>query len=456
MFKTRMVVWKLLMGMVSLSLLLAACAGPAATTQAPAPTQAVPTTAPATAAPTTAPSATVAPTTAPSATVAPTTAAATVAPTAAATSAAAAFVSKLSGKTTATGFNCPEAQPKAQLISTSVNLFVWTEYIPQDIIDCFQLVYGIKVNRDEYSSNEEMYAKLSAGSTSYDIVQPTDYIVGLMSRNKVIQKLDKSKLTIMGNYAPQYLGLAFDPHNDYTVPYEAGTDAIVVNTAKVKNVPKSWADLWKPEYAGHMVFLDDSRATIGLTLLTLGYDVNTKDPKQLDEAKTKLKQLVPGIKLFDSDSPKTSLIAGDVDLGLTWTFEALAAQQKVPTIQYIYPTEGAIVWQDNYAIPTGAPHPDAAYAWLNYTLQPDVFWLMLRDFAYTNPNQAALDFAQNNPISVKNADGNSVTTTDLYKTYVDSPITNTPLADLKAGHRIEDVGDATPLYDKIWTEVKGK
>jgi spermidine/putrescine-binding protein len=446
--------------MLSLSLLLVACAGPAATaTQAPAattaPTIAAPTIAAPTEAATTAP-ATTAPTTA--ATVAPTavaTTAATAAATAAATSAAAPFVSKPSGKTTGTGFNCPAPQNQVTLTSQSLNLFVWTEYIPQDIIDCFQLVYGIKVNRDEYSANEEMYAKLSAGSTSYDIVQPTDYIVGLMSRNNLIQKLDKSKLTIMGYFAPQYLGLSFDPNNDYTVPYEAGTDAIVVNTAKVTTVPKSWADLWKPEYAGHMIFLDDERSVIGLTLLTLGYDVNTTDPKQLDEAKAKLKLLVPGIKVFDSDSPKTSLIAGDASLGETWTFEALAAQQAVPTIQYIYPTEGAIVWQDNYAIPTGAPHPDAAYAWLNYTMQPDVFWLMLRDFAYTNPDQAALDFAQNNAITVKNADGNNVTTTDLYNTYINSPITNTPIADLKAGHRIDDVGDATPLYDKIWTEVKG-
>jgi spermidine/putrescine-binding protein len=204
-----------------------------------------------------------------------------------------------------------------------------------------------------------------------------------------------------------------------------------------------------------MVFLDDSRAVIGLTLLTLGYDVNTTDPAQLDEAKAKLAQLVPGIKLFDSDSPKTALISGDVDLGMTWTFEALAAQQAVPTIQYIYPTEGAIVWQDNYAIPTGAPHLDAAYAWLNYTNQGNVFWLMLRDFAYTNPNQAALDYAQNSTLKVKNADGDEVTPTELFATYMASSITNTPPEALANGHRVEDVGDATPLYDRIWTEVKG-
>jgi len=356
---------------------------------------------------------------------------------------------------TATGFQCPEASPKMDVTSTEVNLFVWTEYIPQDVIDCFEAVYGIKVNHDDYSSNEEMYAKLSSGSTTYDVVQPTDYIVQLMVRQDLIQKLDKSKLPVISNFDSNYMNLPFDPGNEYTIPYQAGTDAIVVNTAKVTDIPKSFADLWKPEYAGKMVFLDDSRATIGATLLTLGYDINTKDPKQLDEAKEKLKELAPGIKLFDSDSPKTALIAGDVSLGMTWTGEAFLAQKEVPTITYVYPTEGALIWQDNYALPKNAPHLDAAYAWLNYTMQGDVFWLMLRDFPFTNPNKAALDYAKDSTLKVKDADGAEVSPADLYKAYIDSPITNTPPEELKKGHRVDDVGDATPLYDQLWTEVKG-
>jgi spermidine/putrescine-binding protein len=345
-------------------------------------------------------------------------------------------------KVTSTGYACPEPQYKMEVTSKELNLFVWTEYIPQDAIECFELVYGIKVNRDEYSSSEEMYAKLAAGSTSYDLVQPTDYIVSLMIRQGLLEKLDKSKLPIMETLDPNYLNFSFDPGNEYTIPYQAGTDAIVVNTDAIKEVPQSWADLWKPEYAGKMVFLDDSRAVIGLTLLTLGYDVNTTDPAQLDEAKAKLAELVPNVKLFDSDSPKTALIAGDVDLGMTWTGEAFLAQQENPAFQYIYPTEGAILWQDNYAIPAGAPHLDAAYAWLNYTMQGDMFWMMLRDFPYTNPSTAALEYAkQNQP--------------ELYKAYMDSPITNTPADAIKNGHRIDDVGDALPLYDQLWTEVKG-
>jgi spermidine/putrescine-binding protein len=310
------------------------------------------------------------------------------------------------------------------------------------MIECFELVYGVTVNRDEYSSNEEMYAKVSAGGTNYDLVQPTDYIIALMARQGLLQELDHAKLPVMKNLDPNYLDFEFDPGNKYTIPYQAGMDAIVVNTDTVENVPHSWAELWNPEYAGRMVFLDDSRVVIGLTLLTLGYDVNTTDPKQLDEAKVKLKELIPNVKLFDSDSPKTALIAGDVDLGMTWTAEALLAQQENPAIQFIYPTEGSMLWQDNWAMLKDAPHADAAYAWMNYTMQGDIFWLMLRDFPYINPNKAALDYASANQ-------------KELYDLYMGSPITNAPVEAIKNGHRIADVGDATPLYDDIWVEVKG-
>lgn len=343
---------------------------------------------------------------------------------------------------TASGFVCPLPEHEMQVTSKELNIFVWTEYIPNDMIECFEKVYGVKVNREEYSSNEEMYAKVSAGGTNYDLLQPTDYIVPLMIRQGLLQKLDKSKLPVMANFDQNYMNFDFDPGNEYSLPYQAGTQALVVNRDKVQTIPTKWADLWNPEYAGRMVFLDDSRGVIGFTLVTLGYSANTTNPAELNEAKARLAQLIPGVKLFDSDSPKTALIAGDVDLGMTWTGEAFLAQQENPSIDYIYPEEGALLWQDNWVIPASAPHLDAVYAWLNYTNQGNIFWMMLAEFPYTNPNTAALEFAkENHP--------------ELYEAYMASPITNTPADVIAKGFRIEDVGDATPLYDQIWTEVKG-
>src|SRR5258706_1325492 len=157
--------------------------------------------------------------------------------------------------------------------------------------ECFELVYGVKVNRDEYSANEEMYAKLSAGGTAYDLVQPTDYIVSLMVRQGLLQELDHSKLPVLANFDPNYLDFSFDPGNKYTIPYQAGTDAIVYNSDKVTTPPTSFADLWKPEYAGRMVFLDDSRATIRATLLTIGSDVNPHAPPHIYDATAKITHL---------------------------------------------------------------------------------------------------------------------------------------------------------------------
>ena len=341
------------------------------------------------------------------------------------------------------GMVCPEPDPRMEVTSKELNLFVWTEYIPIEWKECFEKVYGIKVNHDEYSSNEEMYAKLSAGATTYDLILPTDYIVELMVSQGMLQKWDHSKLAMLNNISPDFLNLPFDPGNEYTIPYMAGTDAIIYHTDRVATPPASWADLWKPEYAGRLVLLDDPRVVIGFTLLTLGYDLNTKDPVQLEEAKEKLQELVPNVKLFDSDSPKTALIAGDVDLGNVWNGEAFTAQQEDPAFQYVFPSEGTILWQDNWAIPVSAPHVDAVYAWVNYVEQGNLFWLMLRDFPYTVPNAAALEYAKGNQ-------------SDLYEAYMNSPITNTSPEVLANGFFMKDVGEATPLYDQIWTEVKGE
>jgi spermidine/putrescine-binding protein len=368
-----------------------------------------------------------------------------------------AWVSRPSDKTASSGFVCPEPQPRLDVASTEVNIFVWTEYIPQDAIECFEQVYGITVNREEYSANEEMYAKLNAGGTNYDVAQPTDYWIQLMIRQGLLQKWDKSRLPVLSTFDPAYLNQSFDPGNEYSIPYQAGTYGIVYNKDKITKTPTAWQDLWTPEYisAGRMVFLDDNRASIGLTLLTLGYDVNTRDEAQLEEAKAKLLELRPAIKLFDSDSPKTALIAGDVDMGMTWTGEAILAQRENPAIDYVYPSEGTILWMDNYVMLANAPHLDAAYAWLNYSMQPDVFWLMLRDFPYTMPSRGALDFAAASDVKVEDSEGNQVSSKALFDQYMASPITNTPADVVARGHRFSDVGEAAPLYDRIWTEVKG-
>ena len=126
-----------------------------------------------------------------------------------------------------------------------------------------------------------------------------------------------------------------------------------------------------------------------------------------------------------------------------WNGEALLAQREIDTLDWAFPQEGQFNWADGFMILANAPHLDAAYAWLNYVLQGDVFWLMLRDFPYSNPNAAALEYVKENQ-------------PELYAEYMNSPITNTPPEVWAKGHWIEDIGAAMPAYDELWTEVKGE
>lgn len=343
---------------------------------------------------------------------------------------------------TSSGFVCPEPSPRVEFESKEINIFTWTEYVPADIIDCFGLVYGVKVNVDYFSSNEELYTKMSFGAdvNPYDVIHPSDYMIGVLIREGILAKLDQSKLPNKKNLNAELIS-AYGDTLDYLVPYQMGTQAIVYNSETVSNPPNSWADLWNPDYEGRIVSVDDNRVVIGMALLTLGYDINTTDEAQLEEAKQKLLELMPNIRVFDSDSPKTPLVAGDVDLGIVWNGEAFLAQQENPAFKYVFPEEGSIIFFDGMSIPVNAPHPDVSYAWFNYLLQGDVFWLTLVDYPYTNPNQAALEFAKANH-------------KDVYDAYINSPITNTPADIFAKGRTVEDLGSALSLYDQIWTEIK--
>ena len=343
---------------------------------------------------------------------------------------------------TSTGFVCPEPSPRVRFESKEINIFTWTEYVPADIIDCFGLVYGVDVNVDYFSSNEELYTKMSFGESvnPYDVVHPSDYMIGVLIREELLQKLDQNKLTNKKNLDAGLVD-AYGRTVEYLVPYQMGTQAIIYNSETVTEPPASWADLWKPEFKGRIVAVDDNRVIIGAALLTLGYDVNSTNEAQLEEARQKLFELMPNIRVFDSDSPKTPLLAGDVDLGIVWNGEAFLAQQDNPAFKYVFPDEGSIIFYDGMGIPVKAPHPDISYAWFNYLMQGDVFWLTLVDYPYTNPNTAALEFAKANHA-------------DVYEAYMASPITNTPADIFAKGHEVQDLGAALQFYDQIWTEIK--
>lgn len=338
----------------------------------------------------------------------------------------------------------PTAAPQlVQPTSKELNLYAWTDYVPQKLLDDYTAKYGIKVNYDTYSSNEEMLAKLQAGASGYDLAIPSDYMVDVMVKQDMLEPLDMTQIPNFANVDTRFTNQYYDPGNKYSVPYQWGTTALAYDKTRVPFEPKSWADLWDLKYKNRLVMLDDSREVPGMVLQVLGFDKNSTDPAQLDQAKAKLIALKPNILLFNSDDPETALITGEAWAGLVYNGNASLAYKEDPNIAYICPTEGCGLWFDNLAIPKGAPHPDAAMAFLNFMLEPAESILITQEFPYSNPNKAGLDYLKANDAAA-------------YDKYMGFAGTN-PSADFLArAVEVRDVGNATGLYDQLWTNFKGQ
>lgn len=277
----------------------------------------------------------------------------------------------------------------AQAADKEINLFAWSEYIPQGVLDDFTKETGIKVNYETFASGEEMLAKMLAGGTAYDLIQPPDYIAEALIKNKLLQTLDYKKLPGFKNLLPEFTKMPHDPEQLYTIPYMASTVGIVVNTEKVKQPITGIADLFSDKNKGKIVVVDDGRELVTAALYVLGYPLNDINEKNLKEARPLLAKWFKLIKLFDSDSPKTALLNGDVDLGLVWGGEAALLWNENKKFAYVLPKEGAHQFVDVLAIPKNAKNKGAAHAFIDYILRPEVSVKISEEFPYTNPNGGA-------------------------------------------------------------------
>ena len=324
-----------------------------------------------------------------------------------------------------------------------LNLYAWSEYVPQGLLDGFTEKTGNKVNYDTYSSNEELLAKIQAGASGYDLIIPSDYIVSIMIAQDMLDKMDMGKIPNFANIDSRFKNPPFDPGNLYTVPYQWGTTGILYDPAVVPFEPTRWADLWDPAFANRLVALDDEREIIGVALHVLGYDMNSTDAQQLEAAKQKLLELMPNIRLFDSDSPESAILSGEAWAGIVWNGNASLGYAENPALKYICPEEGCTIWYDNLAIPKGAPHQKAALQFIDYVLSPEASVLISMEFPYSNPNAAALEYLK-------------ISDPALYECYMSFAGTNPPQDFLDKTTLIVDVGEATTIYDRIWTEIKGE
>jgi len=314
-----------------------------------------------------------------------------------------------------------------------LNIFVWTEYMPQSVFTAFEKETGIKVNVSTYSSNEEMQAKVKASNKGiYDIVVPTDYMVKMMIGEGLLQEIDKSKVPNLTNISSQYLDQSFDPANRYSVPYMCGLAGLVIDKTKVSDNITSFAQVFDAKYAGSIVALDDFRAVIGMTAKSLGYSLSTTDDSELAQVEAKLAELKPNIKVLDSDSPKTAMLNRETAIGFMWNAEIAICLEESDDFVAVFPSEGCYLFIDSLCVLDGAKNSDAAHSFLDFILRPDISKLVSDEFPYLNPNAAAVEL--------------------LPDSYKNNPASNIDPAIFSAGEYVLDIGSDVEKYDELWTK----
>ncbi|MDP1713997.1 MAG: spermidine/putrescine ABC transporter substrate-binding protein [Anaerolineales bacterium] len=328
---------------------------------------------------------------------------------------------------------------KSKLADT-IYLYTWVEYIDPEIKDMFEAECGVKVVETNFDSNETLLATLQAGGADYDIIVPSDYMVQVMIDEGLLMELDFNLIPNIKNMDPLNVNTYFDPEQKYTVPWFWGTSGFAVDTNIVTEVTDSWSMMFDPNspYCGKISMLDDQRETLGAALMYLGYSINDVDPAHLEEAKNLLIEQSKCVKAYDSQTNDDLIVSSETVLAHIWTGDAILAGDPETGgrdgIVYVIPQEGCTIWQDNMAIPLGAPNSYTAMVFMNYTQYPEIAAQNAEWVGYGTPNAAAKEFI----------DPDILSNEGIYP----PPEVATRL------QWIEDVGPALELYDRIWTEFK--
>lgn len=308
-------------------------------------------------------------------------------------------------------------------------IYNWSDYIAEDVVPAFEKEFGIKVTYDTYESNEEMMAKLQVGAAGYDLVVPSGYILQVLAKQNLLAPLRKNLLTNWGNVAPMFHDPSFDKGNTHGVPYMWGTTGIAYRSDKIPVAPDSWGIFLDKAQGGKMTMMDDLRDVIGSFLKFRGKSINAVDAESLAAAKADVLAAKPNLKAFISAPVKGQLVAGDVWLAQLWNGDTMQAKAEQPAIAYVVPKEGAPIWTDSLVIPAAAPHKRAAHEFMNFVLRPEISAKIADFTGYGAPNQKGMELSQ----------------------------AKLPFPTAEELQRLEyhaDLGEATQVWDQIWTEIK--
>lgn len=336
-----------------------------------------------------------------------------------------------SAETSSTGSSTSSAAD-----AKTLHVYTWADYSDDQLAARFTEATGYPVVIDIYDSNETMLAKLLAGGgDAYSIIYPSDYMVEQMIEMDLLAEMDASQLKGLDRLYDKWQDPTYDPGNAHSVPISWGTTGLLYNTELVKSQPKDWDFLWEnqSDLSRRLTLLDDVRETMGATLRSLGYSYNSTDPAEIEAAYQRLAELKPAIASFQSFGWEDQLLGGDLIVAMSYSVDAIAAVLENPVLNYIVPASGSSVWTDTMAIPKNAPNPEAAYAWINFMLEPEVSAAAVERLTFATPIQPAFELL---PAELKQND-------KLFP----------PEAVLSRCEGIAPVGEAAELYDRYWTQL---
>ncbi|MDO5047227.1 MAG: spermidine/putrescine ABC transporter substrate-binding protein [Anaerococcus sp.] len=268
----------------------------------------------------------------------------------------------------------------------------WGDYIDPELISEFEKETGFPVVMETYDSNEAMITKIKQNSTDFDIVIPSEYAVEMMRDQGLLEKLDHSKIKGLENIDPRFLNPAYDPGNEYSIPYFWGTFGIIYNTKTFNEEDfSSWRNLWDEKFRGKILTFDGARETMGIGLLANNLSLNTKDPDKLYKVRDDLIGFMANVKAILADEIRMYVSLEEADIGITFSGDASIAIESNEDIAYTIPKEGSNIWFDTMVIPKTSKNKEAAYAFINFMLREDIAARNAEYVMYASPNAKAVE-----------------------------------------------------------------
>lgn len=280
----------------------------------------------------------------------------------------------------------------------SINVYNWGEYISDgsdgllDVNSEFTKLTGIKVNYSTYATNEELYAKLKGGASNYDIIIPSEYMISRMIKEGMLNKLNFDNIPNFKYTMERFRNQAYDPENEYTVPYTWGTVGIIYDrTAITDEEDIDWDILWNEEYADSILMFDNPRDSFAIAEQLLGYSMNTENPEELKAAAEKLKEQKKLIQSYVMDEIFDKMGAQEAVLAPYYAGDAVTLMNEYEHLGFKIPPSGTNLFIDAMCIPACAKQQEAAEMYINFMCEPDIAFATTSYIGYSTPNSAAYE-----------------------------------------------------------------